>query len=145
MALLRTARLAGGIVDPPVWAALDANSPSSDHLLSPETRDGFGVQVFACPAGKRAVLRHISGSVTAADLGLGANFQCYVMTDAVNGFFVAIMWFTEGRNHRDWVGHCVMNPGETLHVYVNPAPSVYYYQASGALMDLPATSGGALG
>lgn len=137
MALLRTARLAGGIADPPGTGRADGRPVSPDHLLTPEMRDGFGVLAYTCPAGKRAVVRHVSGSIIAADLGLGANFQCYIMADAVNGFFVAIMWFTEGRNHRDWTGHCVMNPGETLHMYVNPAPSSFYFQASGAEMDLP--------
>jgi hypothetical protein len=129
MAVLRTSRIAAGAL----YAA--ARQPTAELPPGATPRD-LTKLAYVVPAGKRAIVRHVTASINVVDLLGDANMQVYVNFGAGNGFYIVKQRF-ENVQSINWAGQCVLDVGDQLFVYVSGTAEALFYQITGAILDLP--------
>lgn len=119
---------------------LQPGAPLDHPPPDKSAREGYGAQVYTVPAGHRAIVRHIDAAINNADMSSLANFQCYVLTNQAQYFYICYRYYEESRNSIAWNGHCVLNANERVYVYTEfglATGEIFFYHLSGALMPVP--------
>jgi hypothetical protein len=139
MAVIRTNRLVvGEIVD---LSPLSSEPWDAGGKVSPLGFSGVrrpGQDVWTCPAGKRAILRHLDLSTIIAPIGgFDQVGECWAFIGAGGTAYTMIFgahWLASNLSAH-WTGTCVFFPGDTL--WVEGTQARLGYQASGAILDDP--------